>query len=423
MKTISKRYWASALTCTMLTAGQALADTKTVDMLVLYTPEATQTTEGRDINARIQAFIEYFNRALRNADTDLQARVVHTQVMNWAGNLNRATSQNLSQLTNDSRVNQLRNQYGADIVTLIYRNPANESCGIGWVATGKNGQFYSNAATGGSGYNLSAVNCYIHVVAHESGHNMGLRHSPVQDAQDGYNFQTRHSGTFEYSRGYGVQGTFVTPMAYSSVYGSWNVQPVFSSPRKTCVGLPCGQVNYADAAWALKTMADQIQAYRPTRVGTNPTPTPTPTPAPTVTLFDFEKSITGWTSYYGPVQRVRDSSNNIRLQSYQRTQSYSGTIGNLSGIIQGQKRYRIEADVRVDNNSRNQLISWLYVENNQGQYEWHLVANHLINGRQWIHFTNEVRPSFGQVRRALLYVYGPNAGSNFLLDNVKITQL
>ncbi|HTN32480.1 MAG TPA: M57 family metalloprotease, partial [Marinobacter sp.] len=275
----------------------AQAKTKTIDLLVLYTPQATQTWEGRDINARIQSLVEYFNRVLVNSDTDMNVRLVHTQVMNWGGNLNRATGYNLNQLANDSRVNALRNQYGADIVSLVYANPPRESCGIGRIATGKNGQFYNWSASGEDGYNLSAVNCYIHIIAHESGHNMGLRHSPVQDQQEGYNFNYRHSGTYPFSRGYGVNGLFVTPMAYPDAYGTWNVQPFFSNPRKRCEGQPCGVDNYADAAKSLKQMAAQITGYRPTRVTDNPKDPKDP--EPTATVYDFQDSIAGWSGYYG----------------------------------------------------------------------------------------------------------------------------
>lgn len=391
------------------------AQAKTLDLLVLYTPQATQTWEGRDIEARVQSFVEYFNRVLVDSDTDMNVRLVHTQVMDWTEDLDRATGYNLNRLANDARANALRNQYGADIVSLVYANPPRESCGIGRIATGKNGQLYNWSASGADGYNLSAVNCYIHIIAHETGHNMGLRHSPVQDQQSGYDFNYRHSGTHLYSRGYGVNGLFVTPMAYPSAYGSWNVQPVFSNPRKRCEGQPCGVVDHADAAWALRVMADQITGYRPTQITDNPTD-----PEPTGTIYDFQESIAGWSGYHGNVAQVADADNNRKLRVSGRGQNYSGAIGNISGLIEGQASYQIEGDIWIANNTRNNLTSWLYVEDHEGQYRWLQVARTALNGNQWHQFGGDVRVELSSVRRALLYVYGPNAEANMFLDNVSI---
>ncbi|MFE8072348.1 M57 family metalloprotease [Marinobacteraceae bacterium S3BR75-40.1] len=398
----------------LLTAS--ITQAKTLDLMVLYTPQATQTWEGRDIQARIQSFVEYFNHTLQNSGTDMDVRLVHIQRMDWAGDLNRATGYNLNRLAGDARVNALRNQYGADIVSLVYRNPPRESCGIGRIATGKYGRFYNFAASGGDGYNLSAVNCYIHIIAHESGHNMGLRHSPVQDRQAGYDFNYRHSGTFPYSRGYGVNGRFITPMAYPNAYGTWNVQPFYSNPRRTCEGQPCGVVDYADAAWALKMMADQITGYRPTRVNTTPT-------QPQATVYDFEQGVSGWNGFYSAVDRITDVNGRAVLRAYNRNQSYSGTVGNLSGVIEGGKRYRIEGDIWIKNRTQNRLRSWLYVEDNNGQYRWLRVTDTRVSGYEWHRFGGEIEVDMTNVRRALLYVYGPQANSNFIINKVSVQPL
>lgn len=410
-----RKHYSSTLLGLMLLLTTSV-QAKTLDLMVLYTPEATQTWEGRDINARIHSFVEYFNRTLENSDTDLQVRLVHTQLMNWRGNLNRATNYNLNTLSYDQRVNEIRNRVGADVVSLVYRNPPGESCGIGWIATGKNGRFYNYSASGGHGYNLSAVNCYIHIVAHETGHNMGLRHSPAQDPQEGYNYYYNHTGSFAWSRGYGVNGVFVTPMAYPNYYGTWNVQPVFSNPRKTCNGFACGEVSYADASWAVKTMADQITRFRPTQIGDDD-------PSSNDTLFDFEQNYDGWSAFYSELGLLRDVNSNNNLWITDRNTYYSGAVGDLTDVIEGNQRYEISGRVWVNNNaSDNYLLVYLYVQAQDGNYQFLRVSHKSINGSSWKSFQNDIQIPYGNVKRALLYVYGPQAGSNFLLDDVKIQQ-
>ncbi|HTN32399.1 MAG TPA: hypothetical protein VL091_00170, partial [Marinobacter sp.] len=78
------------------------------------------------------------------------------------------------------------------------------------------------------------------------------------------------------------------------------------------------------------------------------------------------------------------------------------------------------ADIWIANNASNNLISWLYVEDHQGQYRWLNVANKALNGNRWHKFGSTVQVDLSSVRRALLYVYGPAAGSNLFLDNVVI---
>ncbi|MBU2707204.1 carbohydrate binding domain-containing protein [Zooshikella marina] len=406
----------------------ATAEAKTLDMLLLYTPEATTTWEGRDINARINSFVEYFNRTLKNSDAGFDARIVHIQQVDWAGDLNRATNQSLSQVSYDQRINQLRDKYGADIVSVVYKNPPGESCGIGWISSGANdGSFYRNSARGDHGYNLSAVNCYIYIVAHETGHNMGLRHSLPQDNESGYNPYYHSLGAFTFSRGWGENNSFHTPMAYPSAYGTWNVQPIFSNPRKyICEGRACGSSNVADASRALSEMSDQLVSFRPTKVS-NTTNTTTVNPPVNIQqkidfTYDFARSMSGWNSFYSSLNYAYDHRNraNQILEVKNTGYYWTGTIGDVKEHIKAGENFQLSFDTWIS--SATPLYAYLYIVNTSGQYQWIPVSTQSVPGWRWTTLQGVVNIPNQNIKYAELYMYSP-AHKGFFIDNVRIKQL
>ncbi|MER1155739.1 zinc-dependent metalloprotease family protein, partial [Pseudomonas aeruginosa] len=97
------------------------------------------------------------------------------------------TGTNLDRFMRDPQVQRLREQYGADLVSLVNRsqNSGNGyiTCGIGYMGSGdkNSGRFHGNAKD--IAYNLTGVDCGLNTFAHEAGHNMGLRHSYEQDLE------------------------------------------------------------------------------------------------------------------------------------------------------------------------------------------------------------------------------------------------
>jgi hypothetical protein len=277
---------------------QAATEPRTVDLLVLYTKEAQALPNGRDIDARIASYIEFANNAFKKSNVNLRLRLVNRQLLNWAS-YPTISGKDLSAFAADPRVQQLRETYGADVVQLISRTQVGQGygvCGIGYVLSGpKNAGTYQNGAWA-SAYGITGVDCSLSTMAHEIGHNLGLRHSYEQDQTEGYYTSLArgiHQGTYEWGRGYGVQGRFATIMAYPQAFNASVQAPLFSTPAladSTCANQACGRASYADAARALNDMATQIAALRPTKVPetVNPTSTPTtPTPpvAPPVTAW------------------------------------------------------------------------------------------------------------------------------------------
>ena len=171
------------------------------------------------MNARIASYIEFANNAYKKSNVNLRLRLVNAQPLTWAS-YPTISDKDLSAFAADSRVQQLRETYGADVVQLISRTQVGQGygvCGIGYVLSGpKNSGTFQNGAWA-SAYGITGVDCSLSTMAHEIGHNMGLRHSYEQDQTEGYyTYLARgiHQGTYEWGRGYGVQGRFSTIMAY-----------------------------------------------------------------------------------------------------------------------------------------------------------------------------------------------------------------
>ncbi|WP_044403153.1 zinc-dependent metalloprotease family protein, partial [Pseudomonas sp. FeS53a] len=277
-----KRLFIGALLAVAVQAAHA-AEPRTVDILVLYTKDAQALPNGRDMDARIASYIEYANNAYKKSNVNLRLRLVHRQLLDWAS-YPTVSSRDLAAFAADSRVQQLRETYGADMVHLIGRTQDGQGygvCGIGYVLSGQKNSGTFNSGSANSAYAITGVDCSLSTMAHEIGHNMGLRHSYEQDQTEGYYQSDWHQGTFEWSRGYGVQGQFSTIMGYPHVFNARVQAPLFSSPRvvdSTCANQACGQENHADAARALNAMAAQIAALRATKVPETQNPTNPGTP-------------------------------------------------------------------------------------------------------------------------------------------------
>ncbi|WP_163835538.1 carbohydrate binding domain-containing protein [Spartinivicinus ruber] len=304
-------------------ASAAYTDNTTdtvIDVMVLYTNAATKTYKGRDIDARIAAYINYANKAYENSGAKVQLRLVHSKEFNLSATEKQAIHNqeeiykqecyqyrdnnqkrsclksvedtlenplkavngiNLGILRSNENIQKLRKKHGADLVTLVNlaerTNDGYITCGIGYVPQGyvsrydSKGKFYYNANT--QAYNLVGVDCGYNTFVHELGHNMGLGHSVKQKSV---------GGVYNWARGYGEVGDFTTVMAYPQVFGAVGLQQ-FSNPKLyKCNGHACGKkkdeyINYynpetqknekvsigSDSADNLNKLAKQIADFMP----------------------------------------------------------------------------------------------------------------------------------------------------------------
>ena len=228
----------------------------TVDVLGIYSVHTAQ--QVADPEALFVRNIEYANKALQNSRANYRYNLVRVEQQNW-GEDDGLSEAHLKSFTSDSKIKQLREDYGADLVAGVVPR-SNGLCGIGWLppANKTNQTFYSGASS--YSYSLSGHNCGGRTMAHEMGHNMGLGHSPKQGS----------IGTLaNWGRGWGVDGSFVTIMAYDSAYGvkaSGRVQYHSNPALSQCLNQACGQpINEPDGAHATQALnlaAPQISKWR-----------------------------------------------------------------------------------------------------------------------------------------------------------------
>ncbi len=219
-----------------LFSSMSRAEIHTIDLLVLHPPKSVLNT---DILTRVASMEQYANKALENGEARIRFRVVKIAEINIPNP--KTDNATLNLLRKNKKANELRAEFGADLVTMI--TPTGPYCGVGYVLGGYNDKMYSSHKN--YGFNVVADRC-ISSFAHELGHNLGLGHSSKQGSR---------GGLYKWGRGHGEQSKFVTTMAYSSAYKASRVQ-VFSNPDLVkCKGLTCGKsIKLEDGAHAVKAI-------------------------------------------------------------------------------------------------------------------------------------------------------------------------
>lgn len=418
----------AALSIGLLASPQALA-ANVVDVLVLYTPQALQTRNGADINARIASYIAYTNQAYVNSKVDIQLRVVGAEMINAP--YTNVTSNNLQQLRQNATVAQLRRKYGADIVTLLNLRQGTGTgyvCGVGYIPSGdgRTGRFYNNAAA--AGFNLVGIDCGVSTFAHEVGHNMGLGHSYAQGTG---------GGLWPWARGHGVQGLFATVMAYPQSYGTRNQLPVFSNPRLTsCQGMACGvdasRRDGADSATNLNQLASQIAAFMPTvaTVDNGDSGSAPPSCGKSEVSGNLLEngefnSLGGWSSALGAsrlalLSYANGTCTDSALLVTNRSQSYGDAYQRLTGKLKEGGRYRLSAKFGIRGGTRDNIRIALSVQDASGSRYIYLdpvsvTANELTAVTR--DFTLDSNAVTG------LLIYGPQAGVDIIADSVSLVEV
>ncbi|HRN92671.1 MAG TPA: zinc-dependent metalloprotease [Ferruginibacter sp.] len=153
------------------------ADIVSIQLMVVYTTAAREAYGGTaSMNAAIATAVANMNVANTNSSvrSGIQFNLVYTTEVAYVES--GSSSVDLSRLAGTvdgfmDSIHTLRNTYEADMVSMITSSPLT-GCGLGYLNT--NPLSYNDAAA----FNITIYNCLVgnYTMAHEFGHNMGLRH-------------------------------------------------------------------------------------------------------------------------------------------------------------------------------------------------------------------------------------------------------
>lgn len=229
---------------------------KVVHIMVIYTPASSQYFGGdAATESAIAMAVSEMNTINSNSGINHTFNLTHTQIIDYTED---SGSTDFSRLSNGNdgmidEVHVLRNQYGADVVSMVVTS----ACGLAQVNT--NPTSYSSAAA----FSIVGTACMAtnKSLAHEVGHNMGLRH-------DRYAYgNSLPTIACDWAWGFvnpnGVNGTddqkWRTVMAYGDFcfdngFGCGRI-PHWSNPdinyNGDPTGVPIGQPDQANSAYML----------------------------------------------------------------------------------------------------------------------------------------------------------------------------
>jgi peptidyl-Asp metalloendopeptidase len=242
------------------TGGAPLNITPAIDVLVAYTPAiaALYGTAGADALI-IQAVAEA-NQAYVNSKMTTRLNLVRSVLTNYTESGDIYTDLNRMYWSGDGYMDELhslRNEYAADVVSLIANAP--QSCGLAFRMTVMSTAFASNAF---SVVHHSCATGY-YSFAHEIGHNQGAHHDSANAS----------GAIFPYAYGYqDPLKRFRTIMAYDCP-GGCPRGGGFSHGDNPLYGIPTGDPNYASNARAIDETAPVVAAFRQAVVAPPAAPT------------------------------------------------------------------------------------------------------------------------------------------------------
>jgi len=221
-----------------------------IDLMSVYTAAARIDAGGiAEIEAKIQAAVDVANTAFTDSDMGFEYRLVHIQEVNVAQSND--SDFYLDWLSSNSTVAALRDQHGADMVSLIYDAP--NSCGLAYVQRNPGSDFASSA------FQVTDTDCAVGnlTFAHEHGHNLGMEHNPENtDA-------STQTASYPYSFGHYVDGSFRSVMSYSNYCDSDCPRVAhFSNPDVTHDGVATGIVNSRDNARTGRSTGSIVANFR-----------------------------------------------------------------------------------------------------------------------------------------------------------------
>ncbi|MFT5282092.1 MAG: hypothetical protein ACI94Z_000919 [Yoonia sp.] len=234
-----------------------------VDIMLLYTRNIADTFPNEMTQTLLEHLVFKANQTFFDSGINMRLRLVHTQFVDYPNPSSIvALNQLRDALDNDTNtptepslanVAQLRDTFGADLVSMIRTHDLNERevCGIAMFPNPEMDFLINVSNVGISG----GSNC-MDTFTHEVGHNFGAGHQRVED---------RSQGTQPAAGALIVEGKFNTVM---SSIGTGDVNrdfglPIFSNPSIICASVACGDVISANNVATINSFAHINAALRP----------------------------------------------------------------------------------------------------------------------------------------------------------------
>ncbi|WP_241242228.1 PKD domain-containing protein [Thalassotalea sp. G2M2-11] len=222
-----------------------------IDLLSVYTQDAIDGAGGvAEVNALIQAAIDVANTAFVNSQVNAEYRLVHTELVNYDGTQS-TTRDARDWAANNPQVQALRDQYSADMVSIVLDTPS--SCGTAYIQRQPGPDFAPLA------YQATDIDCAVGnmTFSHEHGHNLGMEHNPENTSA------TSDTASFAYSFGLYHDGNYRTTMSYSSPCNNGCSRVAyFSNPDVVYNGKPTGVANKHNNAQTAKNTTPIIEQFR-----------------------------------------------------------------------------------------------------------------------------------------------------------------
>lgn len=247
-----------------------------VDILVVYTNQAfSEVGSLANMQNVIAIGMAMANDAHNNTSSGIILNLVHSENLNYTQSSTHDKGHYLEFITdtNDSimdEVHAIRDNYGADFVSLMVGNGTTSSGGgIAWILR----YLYDsqNNLTGSPAYAFSVVDENVfdgYTLSHEIGHNMGLAHAADQTLQPGptgYEIGTDAAGWHWHPQA--NETGYASIMAYG--YGGYYTDGLdhvkvglFSDPNITYDGLKAGDPALANNARVLRLLKIVYAGYK-----------------------------------------------------------------------------------------------------------------------------------------------------------------
>ncbi|WP_030197484.1 reprolysin-like metallopeptidase [Streptomyces sp. NRRL S-87] len=237
-------------------------DPAAIDIVVAYTPAAVEVMGSvQAVQSRITYGVNQMNRALAFSNVPASVHVVNTyqtaptNVPRENVNTLLAMISNPANTVLGATAAAQRNTYGADLVALLASVPFEDSSGAANLPDPG-----PSATTDANAYSVTSIGSVAawENLAHEVGHNFGLKHDRLTIARQG---GTTPEGTFNYGW-VTPNGLHRTLMAYSQACPrACSVVNAYSNTERTWGDQALGNADNNNAAVARQS-ADTVAAYR-----------------------------------------------------------------------------------------------------------------------------------------------------------------